>query len=156
MHKVLFTTTKSKTMKTKILLLCFSIAVIPFIDGCGKYEEGPAFSLSSKKGRVVNTWKFEKVFGVEKGEDLTSYYTGEYIEFKKDGSYIWTDGSSSDVGTWAFAADKEDIVLTGNGTSGGETYHIIKLKGKEFWFRYEVTNVCGYCSATKEFHLSPR
>ena len=123
-------------MKTKILLLCFSIAVIPFLGGCGKYEEGPAFSLSSKKGRVANTWKFEKVFiyqgnnsgfipgAAATGTDLTSDYKDKYYEFKKDGTCIMTDGSSPILTTWLFASDKEDIVFY------SDTYHIIKLKGK--------------------------
>jgi len=138
-------------MKTKLLIF-FSIALISALTftGCKKYPDGPTISLSSKKGRVANTWKFEKVFNVNTGADYTSNYVGEYVEFKKDGGYVWTDGSSSDVGTWSFASDKEDFIMTENGSSSADTYHIRRLKGKEFWIRRD------YSSSSTEYHLSPR
>jgi len=138
-------------MKTKILLLCFSITVIPFLDGCKKYPDGPTISLSSKKGRVANTWKYEKVFEVATGIESTQWYNGDYIEFKKDGTYSETYGSSTYVGTWAFSSNKEEFIMTSNGSSNAQTYQIRKLKGKEFWFREPAS-----FSNPEEFHLSPK
>jgi len=141
-------------MRTKMLLFLSTAllsASILFFTGCGKYEDGPAFSLSSKKGRVVNTWRFEKVFNVTTGTDYTSDYNNDNIEFKKDGTYIWTEGSSSDIGTWVFASDKENIVLTENGSSSGESYQIRRLKGKQFWIRDDVGTNYSY-----EYRLSKK
>ncbi|MBI4931403.1 MAG: hypothetical protein HY841_11610 [Bacteroidetes bacterium] len=134
----------------KVFLMLMAAATIATI-GCKKYPDGPVMSLSSKKGRVANTWKFEKVFEVASGAEYTPYYSDQYIEFKKEGTYIWTYGLSSYVGTWVFASDNADIVLTRNGKSTSDAYHIRKLKGKEFWFRDDVSP--GF---SVEFHLAPR
>ncbi len=125
-------------MKIKILLFSITIVIISIFNGCKKYEEGPLFSLSSKKARVVNTWKYAKVFNFNSGSDYTSQYSNSYLEFKKDGTSIQTDGSSSVVGKWDFATDKENIILTGNGSSISYNYQIRRLTSNELWLRGEV------------------
>ena len=44
--------------KLSILFAAFSVL---FLVSCGKYEDGPGFSLRSKEARLAGTWTFEKV-----------------------------------------------------------------------------------------------
>lgn len=132
------------------MLLFLSVALISAtiltFTSCGKYEDGPSFSLSSKKGRVINTWKIEKHFDIPTGQDHSS--NDESIEFKKDGTYIWTEGTYSFTGTWNFASHKEDIVLTYDGYSDVDVCPILRLTKKEFWFQIPALE--------EEYHLSQK
>ena len=51
---------------------------------CKKYDEGPALSLRSKKSRIANKWKVDKLF--KNGVDSTKYYAAEgtWAETDKD------------------------------------------------------------------------
>ncbi len=117
---------------------CFSLVIAMILaltfTGCKKYENGPAFSLASKKSRVVNNWKVEKATAFD-GTDETSYYSDMSLEFKKDNTYLEMESGSSYVGTWAFDGDKEKIVLTENGNSSSDTYIILRLKSNELWLK---------------------
>ena len=57
---------------------------------CGKYEEGPGFSLRSKTGRLAGEWTIEKM--TVDGEDFTAFVAAfiTNTEFTKDGDYIVT------------------------------------------------------------------
>ena len=137
-------------MKTNILLLCFSIIVIQFLDGCKKYEEGPRISLKSKKERISNHWLLTKY--LENGQVPTSYTSSWDIDIKTNGDYItYTDYSSSGeiIGTWRFSSDKEKITFT---EMGGDSYTftILKLKEKELWLEEKDGN------DTYELHLEPK
>jgi hypothetical protein len=57
---------------------------------CGKYEEGPAFSLRTKTARLAGEWTIEKL--TVDGEDLTAFAAAfiTNTEFTKDGDYIVT------------------------------------------------------------------
>ena len=44
-----------------LIVYSFALSVVAVsISSCGKYEEGPKFTLLSKKARITNTWKFTK------------------------------------------------------------------------------------------------
>lgn len=135
-------------MKKHLILLIVGAALV-FTPSCKKYDDGPRLSLKSKKSRVTNEWKYEQVTS-STGATLTSSYANNFIEFKKDGSYIMTYSYGSATGTWQFASDKEDIVLTESGSGDSETLHILRLKEKELW----VTEQDG--SYSREYHLIPR
>lgn len=122
---------------SKIAIL---FAVVAFVAAsCGKYEEGPSFSLASKKGRLANVWKLEAKYdnGVE--QTLSSEDKDSYVEFTKDGKMLvtWvTSGQSITVnGTWEFDDSKENIITqtTFIGTTEKDTLEILKLKSNEFW-----------------------
>lgn len=130
-----------------IVLIC--LCLVAALSSCKKYDDGPRLSLRTKKSRIANEWQYKKVTAPN-GVDMTSQYVDNYIEFQKDGSYIDTDGTYSSTGTWQFASDKEDLVLTESGSGDAYTYHIIRLKNKEFWFT--LANQFG----TYEFRLEPR
>lgn len=103
---------------------------------CSKYEEGSKFTVLSKKARLVNTWKLDKITYTSGG--ISSESTGDVtLDIKKDNTYTYTvtvGGSSfTDTGTWAFSDDKSQVIYTdGNGNTDANT--IIKLKNKELSF----------------------
>lgn len=116
---------------------------------CGKYEDGPNFSLRSKKSRVVGEWYYEGIYvdGVEMTtpEDLVGYSStfeknGEYLDMAVDaGNPIVT------VGTWDFANDKEELAITTQYVDWNNTlvyntinYKILRLTNKELW--YSITS----------------
>ena len=112
--------------------------------GCKKYEDGPLFSLASKKSRVVNVWAIEKV--LSNGYDVTSDWVALFpdysVEFKNDNSYIlsWTS-SLAETGTWDFDSSKENIILTPSNTAAASKWKILRLKSDEAWIEY--TSVSG-------------
>lgn len=107
------------------------------LTSCGKYEEGPNFSLISKKARVTNTWKLTEV--VVNGEVVTpaaSTYTLT-MTLKDDetltANYSLLGIPYNTTGTWAFSSDKADLILTDN--SGTSTNEILRLTNKEMKLR---------------------
>jgi hypothetical protein len=116
-----------------ILLLIFAFTA------CKKYDEGPAFSLRSKKARVVGKWVTE-MWLVNKYEQVMMLDTNRTAEFTKDGIYRYheynpfTHKATNLEGNWAFRSEKEQLLLTlpGNAdTSSYQIWDILRLKNKE-------------------------
>ncbi|MFM7565624.1 MAG: lipocalin family protein [Flavobacteriales bacterium] len=104
---------------------------------CGKYEEGPKFSLQSKKARITNTWKYTKQ--ETNGVDVTppaSAFSATMV-LNDDGSAAYTATAwglpIEYTGTWAFSDDKTSLILTD--ATGSEAYEIIKLEKDELKIR---------------------
>jgi len=112
---------------------------------CKKYEEGPLLSLRSKKSRIANKWKVDKL--LKNGVDSTMYYTAEgtWAEMDKDGNAsvmviqyngITTDTSNGE-GRWELHEKNEAfaLILTDLQTNEVDTsvWWITRLKEKEFW-----------------------
>ena len=121
-------------MKNTKNYLFLSIAVIISlaITSCGKYEDGPGFSLLSKTARMTNKWELKSVDGetIPAGEAV--------LDLKKDGSMsINEDGYIID-GSWEFSSDKEDLRLS---IFGDEVdLKIRRLTNKELWLENELEN----------------
>ena len=115
-------------MKNTKNYLFLSIAVIISlaISSCGKYEDGPGFSLLTKTARMTNKWELKSV----DGEIIPA---GEIVwEFKKDGeATISYGGLGTETGTWEFSDDKEDLSLTVSGST--TNLKIRRLTNKELW-----------------------
>ena len=119
-------------MKTKLLLICFSIAVIPFLYGCKKYPYGPGFTMKPAKWRITNQWSYKVSFyrGQPPNSPYQQYGYGCFrdgIDIKNDKSYV----ESSTSGKWSFSSDKKSVTFTPNGSSSSDTYIIKKLTGKD-------------------------
>ena len=90
-----------------------SLGVMAFtLQGCGKYEDGPMFSVRSKTKRLVGEWYIAStsIFGsteiiyefeadgdfkiTQTIESLFSYYD-ESVEYKSEGEWEWEDGKES-------------------------------------------------------------
>lgn len=120
-------------MKKFLVLALLSVIAV----SCGKYEEGPGFSLISKKNRVTNTWVLSKV--EVNGQDETpqsSSYTLK-MTLKEDetlsANYTVLTIPFTTSGTWAFNSDKSALILTDN--SGTSTNTILRLTNKEMKLR---------------------
>ncbi len=111
------------------LFLSIAVIISLAITSCGKYEDGPGFSLLSKTARMTNTWELKSVDGeVEAGLVV--------LDLKKDGSMsINEDGYIID-GSWEFSYDKEDLRLS---IFGDEVdLKIRRLTNKELWLENEL------------------
>ena len=121
--------------KISIVLMFMAVVAFVFV-GCKKYDDGPAFSLASKKGRVVNVWKIEKMMYEGVDVPLTgSGYENFTIEYTKDNKVIYTDNGvvDPDQETWDFG-DKKETIIT-KSTNDADTMMITRLKSKEFWVK---------------------
>jgi hypothetical protein len=126
-----------KSIKILTLFVLITLSAVMYTS-CKKYEEGPAFSLRSKKARVVGKWKVEKAFN--NGNDITSTVNviNPRYEFKKNGDLIVTitffGVSDSETWKWEFNDDKERIIsIEPNGNK--EELQILRLKNKELWVK---------------------
>ncbi|MDH4472535.1 MAG: hypothetical protein QE487_07985 [Fluviicola sp.] len=132
-------------MKTLKLLGFVAIlgATILSTPSCGKYEEGPGFSLLTKKSRLVGDWDLkETVYG-----SLTTADTDDDIlTFEKDGTVKATDGSTTISGTWEFTSDKEKVRTTYEifGTPVSADFTILRLKSKELWLQDDDNYIYKY------------
>ena len=128
-----------KRIFTSLLVLMTVIFIMP---SCGKYEDGPAFSILPKKNRIANIWKIDKVFvnDVDRTSlyvDLTNTYKLELTSDEKlTATYTTTLGSVTENGTWALENSSENLVFTVSGNKS--TYKILKLKSSEMWLEETV------------------
>ncbi len=126
-------------------LLVFLLPFVLTLTYCGKYEEGPSFSLRGKTNRVVNTWKIDKLF-VDDNDitALSATYVNSYkIEFKKDErveeSFFSEQGSHKNFGTWTFEDSYKYLVTKFSGTI--TKYRILRLTAGEMWLENYVNDV---------------
>ncbi|MEN9999074.1 MAG: hypothetical protein RI922_2064 [Bacteroidota bacterium] len=130
---------KKNIFKSAAILL-LSVFVL---SACSKYEEGPKFTLLTKKARLSGEWVIESV--TYNTTDITSSYeallgANFVLEIEKDGGYR-TEGSNPDTGTWELGEDKDDIrFLSSASGATEETFRILKLKNKELWWKQTQTN----------------
>jgi hypothetical protein len=132
--------------KKKILAAAGVTAVV--VAGCGKYEDGPGFSLMSKKSRMVGTWDLVSSTDSQTGE-VYNYCgnTGYCVEVTMDKDskltqkLIYSGQTQTYSGTWDFNDDKTQL----NWTQGGytQTFEIKRLTNKELWLDDDITSVDG-------------
>ncbi len=134
------TSNKSTFMEKRVLKktgYTAAIAIMAFnMQSCKKYDDGPGFTLRSKKARLVGNWDIVQI-GAE-----TFPQNGYSIEFEfdKEGdfkySYTYGTYSYTYAGTWDFSSDKEDLRLVIDGTV--QTFAIKRLTNKEVWLEDET------------------
>ena len=109
------------------------------LSSCGKYEEGPGFSLMSKKARVTNTWKLTKVEVNGQDQTPSSSSYSLTMNLKDDetltATYTIFTIPYNVTGTWAFSSNKANLILTDNTNSNTSTNEIIRLTNKEMKLR---------------------
>tara|TARA_B110000438_G_C15748904_1_gene622018 strand:- start:111 stop:614 length:504 start_codon:yes stop_codon:yes gene_type:complete len=123
-------------------LLAGGLATAIGLTSCGKYEDGPAFSLLTKTQRLTGDWEMTK--WVEDGDDMIGNGIEMEIEFDKDGDFdlkleqTYTDYygnsytySNNVGGDWEFSSDKEEIELDFD-EGGSWEIEITRLTNKEF------------------------
>ncbi|MDD3876755.1 MAG: hypothetical protein PHT69_09045 [Bacteroidales bacterium] len=125
-------------MSKKVLSGFFIVSLVAVIfSSCGKYEDGPSFSLSTKKNRVVNTWKIEKIFvnDVDRTSLFQAFIDSYKVELTSDDKVVETLtsilGTQTNNGTWEFSSGKESIITTISGNK--ISYRILRLMSDEMW-----------------------
>ncbi len=141
------------TKKISIFVLLFAGLMMPTIQSCKKYPDGPSISLRSRTARVANSWRVERY--LKNGIDQTGNFIASksnYVEiFTKENnwSFVYLNTSDGKIksggGTWHFINDDKQILRTEGGDN--QLLHIMRLKQNEFWYYYMDG------SDTKEFHL---
>lgn len=128
-------------MKKFITGLMFVAVASMVAVSCGKYEEGPGFSLRTKKGRVAGEWEVDKYVSSNGTETQDQY--NSTATYEKDGTFTSSSDFGSYTGTWEFGDKKETIITTVSVTIGGttqtskDTATIIRLTNSEFWTQDE-------------------
>jgi len=118
-------------MSYKVLLLGLLVVSIGF-SACKKYEDGPVFSLLTKKQRLTGDWEATK-FEVNNQNVINQGYFVEF-EFDKDGDFTdrnnLYDAVNSFYGEWEFSGDKEEVELNYD-TGDRLDWEITRLTNKE-------------------------
>ncbi|MDQ3047853.1 MAG: hypothetical protein M3R27_09925 [Bacteroidota bacterium] len=130
-----------KTLISSILLL-----LIHFLSSCTKYEDGPGFSLLTKKSRLANTWRVESFF-LNNNDETYNYrifITKEELTFSRSGDYsysesaTWSWAKADDKGSWEFREQKEEVnMISEDGSS--KNFRILKLKNDQLWLERRVS-----------------
>lgn len=106
------------------------------VSSCGKYDEGPGFTLLTKKMRLTGEWDTKEYVDGSSG-NTTADNSDAYVTIDKDGTYTYTDGSTSTTGTWDFSSDKErlKVTYTSGSFSISDESIILRLTNKELWLK---------------------
>lgn len=125
---------------TKLLSASLVGAAALSVSSCGKYEDGPNFSLLTKKSRLTGDWVVKSI-----GSETFINDYGLSINFDKNGSmkYTYSVGANSESysGTWDFSSDKENLIFTTDGDS--DTLEIKRLTNKELWLDDDYSSADG-------------
>lgn len=114
------------------VLLTFSIL------SCSKYENGPIFSLRTKKARLSGTWELRKVlFNEQEKVNFANENTG--YTFEKNGNYQVTNLDNSSGfeinGTWDFVDHKELLYIDVDNVQ--TLFKIRRLRNGSLWLEKE-------------------
>jgi hypothetical protein len=143
----------------KKLSILFAAVAVVLLASCGKYDNGPGFSLRSKKSRVVGEWTLESA--VQAGVDITSSVTSGGtvdLKFVKDGTYTYTYNytvlgqniNGTVNGTWDFSDDKVTLDIK-DGSGNTSSSKILRLTNKEMWLEETDSN-----GSTYEMHYAAK
>ena len=121
--------------KNKKLMLAVALVIFLNMTACSTYDEGPAFSLKSKKSRLTNgDWEVVKIdderlageiiLELEKDGDFAisieySYYGYSY-SYTYDGEWEWEDGKET------IQIDLDD--------GDNQEFEVKRLTNEELWF----------------------
>ncbi len=136
----------------RILVASLGVAALT-LQGCGKYEDGPAISLRTKNSRLTGEWKLvddnnggwiddetEMVFEFQDDGDfkMSVTYTYEYYGQTQTYSYSY-------LGEWEWLSGKETVLI--NMDNDLITLNILKLTSEELSTEYI------YGSNVQEWHF---
>lgn len=128
----------------KVLLASVVFVVLA---ACGKYPEGPGFSLASKKARITNNWSLSSQSTNGQTDDLSNFTW--QVNIMEDDTYssnasFFNVPFINESGSWRFSDDKLNFLTTPNGSANTDSWKIIKLKKDEFkieWYSGQDTIV---------------
>jgi hypothetical protein len=123
-----------KKMKMSAVIVLFCALVIPTMQSCKKYPDGPFISFRTRTERVSHSWKVDNY--KRNGTDYTSTMSNYTETYTKDGDYSFSWGIFGSAGKWAFQNNDKEIGLKGVSNHSAQTLVILKLEDKEFWYYY--------------------
>lgn len=119
-----------KKSTQKLVLALTIVTALNFVS-CGKYEDGPNFSLRTKKARLTGDWEIVRIGN----QAFPNQGYSLEMQFSKDGAlkfmYSYMNYSYSYSGKWEFSGNKEDLLLTLE--SEILRFEILRLTNKELW-----------------------
>jgi len=124
--------------------LVFITMIVILATSCGKYEDGPGFSLNSKTKRLAREWTIDKV--IENGTDITATYlsmvTKHTMLFIDYGSLKETINQTILAKGWEWGEKKETLIITYKLLDVESTvvFNIRRLTTKEFWYTTTLDN----------------
>jgi len=125
-------------MKKSFYLLIVTGLIISTLS-CGKYDDGPFFSLRTKKGRLDNHWTISVVYN--NYQDVTNFYPEDYgYIFDKNGIFKKISNALEDRGTWEFNSDKTEILLSYDDSAKSDAYEILRLTNKHLWWKRVIVS----------------
>ena len=112
--------------KNNLLLLAATIVTVLNFHSCSKYEDNPAFSLSSKNSRLAGEWEVVKI----NGQTVENYFE-DYFTSYSPSSYSFD--VNADI-TWEF--DKDGDVS--NEISGTVNITMMSYYGTTYTYAYPL------------------
>ncbi|MCF8298240.1 MAG: hypothetical protein K9J13_11900 [Saprospiraceae bacterium] len=130
-------------------MLAAAVVIMLNFNSCGKYEDGPKFSLKSKTARLVGEWEVVKTENAYINFDTIKIEVDKLdnliLEFEENGdcnvSFDYTTViagfpftySGSDNGEWAWGSKKESIEVEFD-KIGNLDVEVMRLTSDELWF----------------------
>jgi hypothetical protein len=130
----------------KAILTLFVVGFI--FTSCYKYEEGPRFSLLSRKARLCNEWVLETY--LDNGTDKTIAGETTTLIIENDGTYSMSTvrnemgqvQSEFSHGTWVFQDAKGQVVMTDSQEGSIPlTYDILELRNSNLQLRKKIVGI---------------
>jgi hypothetical protein len=112
---------------------------------CTKFEEGPKYSLLSKKKRIIRSWKISYLIDLQTNEKYTSGYDGwvftieDYSKYRK--TYVYNKETFIEDGVWKFQDDTLVLIHYPNEYTIRKEYKILRLTTKELWLRDSLQEI---------------
>jgi hypothetical protein len=116
--------------------LTFLVVIPVFVllfHSCGKYPDGPNFSILSRKSRIENVWVLKETLHTD-GSVEHNPTPGYTTEFTSESEVIYTNDVITLKGEWDLVNDKKDLYIKYPDIAEA-TYEIRRLKANELWLK---------------------
>lgn len=125
-------------MKRIVYVSLVSVLLI----ACTKYENGPDYTLQTKKVRLANNWTVNEAIHLN-GDSTAPFhkiYSGYQFNIGADEQYSLFfrpngEGHYNEKGTWKFSDDKLHFITTSEAGAVID-YYILRLAHNELWVRF--------------------
>lgn len=123
-------------MTRKLTSYVLSLALVGItLSSCGKYEDGPGFTVLTKKMRLTGIW--DKTEEVDTDGTVYTDSDDETIEFTKSNTALLKDPTygTNFSGTWEFISSKEKLRVSIDypTTTVTDDWNIRRLTNSELW-----------------------
>jgi len=115
-------------MLKNTLIITFIAMSLLWLNSCGKYEEGPFFSLATKKGRVTKSWKQIEFNGTPTTTDVIWKFEGN-----GDFAMEYNGIPNNNPAKWSFEENKGVISIYYINDNITFDFNIIRLTSNEMW-----------------------